>query len=122
LSQLAALIARAAICVTNDSGPMHLAVALNRPVVCIFGSTDQIWAGPYLQDGAVVRTDLPCSPCYLRQLSRCAHGHACMQLVSSGAVIERMEATLHETNKTIGNIERPLQHATESHLASLRGD
>jgi lipopolysaccharide heptosyltransferase II len=121
LSQLAALIARAAICVTNDSGPMHLAVALNRQVVCIFGSTDQIWAGPYRQDGAVVRTDLPCSPCYLRQLSRCAHGHACMQLVSSGAVIERMENLLRDLPGTIGNIEHPMQYATDDLLAPLRG-
>ena len=79
LSELAALISRATICVTNDSGPMHLAVALGRPVVSIFGPTDPVWAGPYRRDGAVLRADLPCSPCYLRQLSRCTYGHACMQ-------------------------------------------
>jgi lipopolysaccharide heptosyltransferase I len=117
LSELAALIARAAICVTNDSGPMHLAVALDRPVVCIFGPTDPIWAGPYRRAHAVVRTDLPCSPCYLRQLSRCMHGHACMQLVSSGAVIERMETILREPSGTIDNIEHPLEHASDVPLA-----
>ena len=37
LPELAALIRRSAICVTNDFGPMHLAVALGRPVVSIFG-------------------------------------------------------------------------------------
>jgi lipopolysaccharide heptosyltransferase I len=94
LSELAALIARAAICVSNDSGPMHLAVALDRPVVCVFGPTDMVWAGPYRRDRAVVRTDLPCSPCYLRALSRCMHGHACMQRVTPDAVIERMEEVL----------------------------
>ena len=47
LLELAALIRRATICVTNDSGPMHLAVALERPVVSIFGPTDPVWAGPY---------------------------------------------------------------------------
>ena len=71
LGELAALIRRATVCVTNDSGPMHLAVALDRPVVSIFGPTDPVWAGPYRRDGAVLRADLPCSPCYLRQLSRC---------------------------------------------------
>ena len=85
LGELAALIRRATVCVTNDSGPMHLAVALDRPVVSIFGPTDPVWAGPYRRDGAVLRADLPCSPCYLRQLSRCTHGHACMQDVSARA-------------------------------------
>jgi heptosyltransferase I len=94
LPELAALIRRATICVTNDSGPMHLAVALNRPVVSIFGPTDPIWAGPYHRDGAVLRAELPCSPCYLRALNRCMHGHACMQNVAAGAVIERLEGIL----------------------------
>ncbi len=94
LSELAALIRRAAICVTNNSGPMHLAVALDRPVVSVFGSTDPIWIGPYRRDGAVLKAELPCSPCYLRQLSRCAHGHACMHGIAASAVIERMETML----------------------------
>lgn len=94
LSELAALICRASICVTNDSGPMHLAVALDRPVVSVFGPTDPIWAGPYRRNGAVLRVDLPCSPCYLRRLSECPHGHACMKDVSAGAVIERADGIL----------------------------
>jgi heptosyltransferase-1 len=94
LPELAALIRRSTICVTNDSGPMHLAVALGRPVVAVFGPTDPVWAGPYHRDGAVLRTDLPCSPCYLRQLNRCMHGHACMQNVAAGAVIDRLETIL----------------------------
>ncbi len=92
LSELAALIRRSAICVTNDSGPMHLAVALDRPVVSIFGPTDPVWIGPYRRRNAVLQADLPCAPCYLRQLSRCTHAHACMQQVPARAVIERMES------------------------------
>jgi heptosyltransferase I len=94
LSELAALIRRASICVTNDSGPMHLAVALDLPVVSIFGPTDPIWAGPYQREGAVLRAELPCSPCYLRELSQCPHGHACMQNVSAAAVIACMDGIL----------------------------
>ncbi len=96
LSELAALIRRSSISVTNDSGPMHLAVALDRPVVSIFGPTDPVWAGPYHRDGAVLRAELPCSPCYLRQLSRCTHAHACMHDISACAVIEQMESILHQ--------------------------
>ena len=97
LSELAALIRRSAICVTNDSGPMHLAVALGRPVVSIFGPTDPIWIGPYRRKNAVLQAGLSCSPCYLRQLSRCPHAHVCMHEVSARAVIERMEAILGES-------------------------
>jgi heptosyltransferase-1 len=94
LAELAALIRRATVCVTNDSGPMHLAVALDRPVVSIFGPTDPVWAGPYRRNSAVLRAGLPCSPCYLRRLSDCPHGHACMTDVSAGAVIERVDGIL----------------------------
>ncbi len=91
LAELAALIRRSTIAVTNDSGPMHLAVALDRPVVSVFGPTDPVWAGPYRRANAVLRAELPCSPCYLRELSRCMHGHACMANVSAAAVIDRVE-------------------------------
>ena len=94
LSELAALIRRAAVCLSNDSGPMHLAVALDRPVVSIFGPTDPVWAGPYRREASVLRVKLDCSPCYLRALSRCQHGHACMTEISAAAVIERLEPIL----------------------------
>jgi lipopolysaccharide heptosyltransferase I len=94
LSELAALVARSTICLTNDSGPMHLAAALDRPVVSIFGPTDPLWVGPYCRQDAVVQAKLACSPCYLRVLSRCAHGHACMQNVSAATVIDRLEDEL----------------------------
>jgi lipopolysaccharide heptosyltransferase II len=92
--QLAAIIKRAAVCVTNDSGSMHLAVALETPVVSVFGPTNPVHIGPYGQPQAVVRADLPCSPCNFRYLSRCPHGHACMQQVSAAMVIERLESAL----------------------------
>jgi ADP-heptose:LPS heptosyltransferase len=94
LSELAALVRRSSGCITNDSGPMHLAVALERPVVSIFGPTDSLWIGPYRRPDAVLRRDLPCAPCYLRQLRHCRHDHACMGEVSTAAVIERMETIL----------------------------
>jgi heptosyltransferase I len=94
LSELAAIIRRATICITNDSGPMHLAVALNRPVISIFGPTDSLWIGPYRRSESVLSAALACSPCYLRWLSRCPHHHACMRRVSAQAVIERIETTL----------------------------
>jgi lipopolysaccharide heptosyltransferase I len=91
VSELAALISRAASCVTNDSGPMHLAAALGRPAVSVFGPTDPVWAGPYRQPDSVVRAGVPCSPCYLRRLRECPNGHACMQQVTAATVVTRIK-------------------------------
>jgi lipopolysaccharide heptosyltransferase I len=92
--QLAAILKRAAICITSDSGSMHLAVALERPVVSVFGPTNPVQIGPYGRPEAVVRVAVPCSPCNYRQLSQCPHGHACMRQVSAAMVIERIESAL----------------------------
>lgn len=94
LSELAELIRRARICVTNDSGPMHLAAALGTPLVSVFGPTDPVWIGPYQRPQAVVRAGLECSPCYLRQLRECPHGHGCMNLVTPDMVNNRIERIL----------------------------
>jgi ADP-heptose:LPS heptosyltransferase len=109
LTELAALIRRSAICITNDSGPMHLAVALGRPVVSVFGPTDAIWIGPYRRADAVLQAGLKCSPCYLRQLSRCPNDHACMHQVAASAVIERADVLLRE--EAVG-AQRLEAHAT----------
>ena len=93
-AQLAAILKRAAICVTNDSGAMHLAVALERPVVSVFGPTNPVQIGPYNRPEAVVRVAVPCSPCNFRQLSQCPHSHACMRQVSATMMIERVESAL----------------------------
>jgi heptosyltransferase I len=99
LSELAALIRRAELCVTNDSGSMHLTAALGRPVVSIFGPTDALWIGPYGQPESVVHANVACAPCYFRQLRACPHNHACMTEVTSGMVIERIERVLDGTRR-----------------------
>ena len=55
LKEVMALLERAAIVVTNDSGPMHLAAALGRPMVAVFGPTDPARTGPYGRPDTVVR-------------------------------------------------------------------
>ena len=88
IAELGALMSRAVVCVTNDSGPMHYAVALGRPVVSVFGPTDPLWIGPYGRADAVVRAGVPCAPCYLRRLSACPHDHACMRQVTAAMVLD----------------------------------
>jgi ADP-heptose:LPS heptosyltransferase len=101
LSELAALAGLAAIAVTNDSGPMHLAVALGRPAISVFGPTDSLWVGPYGRPDAVVEAGLSCAPCYLRQLSRCPYDHACMRAIPPALVIERVDRALQPTSDKV---------------------
>jgi len=49
--------------ITNDTGPMHIAAALQKPVVALFGPTEPRRTGPYGQLENVLRVELPCSPC-----------------------------------------------------------
>ena len=85
LPALLALLERADVLVSGDSGPLHLAVAVDCPVLAIHGPTDPGQSGPYRARRAVVlRHDLPCSPCYnLQQVADCPLGHTlCQRLVS----------------------------------------
>jgi heptosyltransferase I len=99
VSGLVALIKRATICVTNDSGSMHVAVAVETPVVSVFGPTNPVWIGPYRRPDAVVRADVSCSPCNLRRLRHCPHDHQCMRQVSAEMVIERINSIQSSRSK-----------------------
>jgi heptosyltransferase-2 len=94
LADAVALIRRAAVVVTNDSGLMHVAAALGRPAVSIFGPTNPVQVGPYGQPGSVVRLNLPCSPCNYRRLAQCPNGHACMRDLTVETVMERIREAL----------------------------
>jgi heptosyltransferase-1 len=93
-AELAALIRCAEICVTNDSGVMHLAASLGTPMVSVFGPTNPVRIGPYQRPESVVRLDLPCSPCNYRRLSQCPFDHACMKQLTSAMVVERARKIL----------------------------
>jgi ADP-heptose:LPS heptosyltransferase len=78
----------------HDSAAMHLAVALERPLVCLIGPTNPHRTGPYGRIGDVVRLKLDCAPCYLRRLSRCRYGHRCMRDLDTGIVVNAVRRAL----------------------------
>jgi ADP-heptose:LPS heptosyltransferase len=74
--QLLALLRRASAYVGGDTGVMHLAAFAQTPVLALFGPTDHLINGPYGQRNAVVRVELPCSPCKNKDCAdrRCVTG------------------------------------------------
>ncbi len=78
LPTLAALAAISRVCITNDSGAMHVAAATGRPVVALFGPTDERVTSP-LGRGDVLKADVFCRPCHLRD---CPIDHRCMKRIT----------------------------------------
>jgi ADP-heptose:LPS heptosyltransferase len=93
-ADLGAIVRRSRVMISNDSGAMHLAVAMGTPVTAIFGPTDPVQVGPYGALENVVRAGVPCSPCNFRRLSQCPHDHACMRQVSAEAVMAVVDRLL----------------------------
>jgi lipopolysaccharide heptosyltransferase II len=84
---LAFLLRDARMVLTNDSGPMHLAVALRAPTVALFGPTSPNRTGPYPPGSALVLRNLvPCSPCYLKKCPP-KYEFQCMRGLSPEAVV-----------------------------------
>lgn len=92
LLQLAAFLEGARVFVSADTGPMHLAAALQVPVVALFGPKDPIVYGPFGTKSRVVQASVPCAPCGGR---RCAHGE-CMRSICPGRVFDAAMDLLEE--------------------------
>jgi len=89
LPALAALCARAALAVCNDSGLAHLAAACGARTVVIFGSTSSAWTAPRGQVRVVQRAPV-CSPCFQRT---CRIGYRCLAAIEARDVLAACEAT-----------------------------
>lgn len=86
LDEAVALIACASAMVSNDSGLLHIASALNRPIVAIYGPTDPLHAPPFSDVAKSIFLGIECSPCRERE---CPLGHhRCMKEISAGMVWE----------------------------------
>ncbi|KHK04479.1 glycosyltransferase family 9 protein [Desulfovibrio sp. TomC] len=94
LPLLAAVTARLALLVTNDTGTLHLAAGLGVPSVAVFLATAQPFdTGPYLEGCLCLEPDMPCHPCPFG--IPCSHDHACLEAISPDAVAQAVVAFCH---------------------------
>jgi heptosyltransferase-2 len=100
LRELCSLIQCCDVLLTNDSGPMHIAAALNIPLVALFGSTSAIATGPYMS-GEVIHKHVACSPCFLRT---CPIDFKCMTSIEVDEVFHLLKKPLKRLKMAEVNI------------------
>jgi heptosyltransferase II len=102
LDQLVAELSECALLLTNDTGTMHLATLVGVPVVAVFGSTEPRLTGPLGTGHDVIRHQVECSPCFLRE---CPIDFRCMNAVSVEEVTAAVSAQLDrwQTPRAHGN-------------------
>jgi heptosyltransferase-2 len=100
LGQLMGLLKESDLLITNDSGPMHLAAALDVPQLAIFGSTSEVATGPLSNNATVIKHTVDCNPCFLR---KCPTDFHCMKEIAVAQVLEAADRIL-EKNRNRGRM------------------
>ncbi|MCO7553481.1 lipopolysaccharide heptosyltransferase II [Metapseudomonas otitidis] len=100
LAEAIDLLSCAEAVVSNDSGLMHVAAALNRPLVAVYGSTSPQFTPPLAEHVEIVRLGLECSPCFERT---CRFGHYnCLRQLKPRPVIEALERLVADPIEVAG--------------------
>ena len=93
LPEMIEWIRSCSLMLTNDTGPMHAAAALNKPIVALFGPTDPYRTGPYGQPGSALAISLPCEPC-LKPTCHYCQPLECLRGLSPGRVVSAAKRLL----------------------------
>jgi lipopolysaccharide heptosyltransferase II len=91
LPTLVGLLEGADAVLSNDSGVMHLASALGRPTVGVFGSTSPVWTSVSAPHVRNLYASYPCSPCFRRT---CPIGYGCLEAIDAGRAVRALEELL----------------------------
>ena len=102
LGELLALIDKAACVLTNDTGPMHMAFALRRPVVCLVGPAHPVHYGMEGSNIVTLYAAVSCSPC-VNEVDEppCRGNNVCMKRLSPQLVVEKVLALLAQSAQTL---------------------
>lgn len=103
LDEVTAVLSLVDLVVTNDTGPAHIAAALGRPTLVIFGPTNPLTTRPFAPEAEVLRHPPDCAPCMLRD---CPIDHRCMTAITVDEVFERSQALLKRASfaKTVRSL------------------
>jgi len=103
LGVLAGMLRRSALFLTTDSGPMHVGVAMNMPVVTMFGSSPVPGFYPYDAKDVLVKTPEPCHPCGIHICPKQGADHmACMKKIPVDVVMRYVDELLEEYGDSVG--------------------
>ena len=92
LDQVVDLLSLSTAVVSNDSGLMHIAAALQKPLLAIFGATSAAHTPPLNRSAAVLQSDIDCAPCFKRQCP--LQHHRCMRDIKPALLVARLDALL----------------------------
>ena len=104
MNELIAELSQCTLLLTNDTGTMHLATILGVPVVAVFGSTEPRLTGPLGNSDHVIRHQVECSPCFLRE---CPIDFRCMKAVTVEEVVQTVSLLLKMRDRFL--VSRPVQ-------------
>ncbi len=91
IRQLASLLKRSRLLITNDSAPLHIGSAVGVKIVALFGPTDPRKYGPTGEFDVVIKEKLSCAPC---EKAECIRNYECMKLISPDTVFDAAKMIL----------------------------
>ena len=100
LAEMVEWIRSAELMISNDTGPMHVAAALHKPLVALFGPTEPRRTGPYGHLDQVVQTTLPCIPC-MKPYCTYHQPLECLRAISAGTILSRADQLLAKGESSI---------------------
>jgi lipopolysaccharide heptosyltransferase II len=124
LQELVALMAESDLVITGDSGPMHIACAVQTPTVALHGPTEPAQSGPTGNLAVILRHQLWCSPCYdSSATAECRFGNpTCMKLISPddvfAAACQQLERNQRLSATTSNDAPAPALGATTRSFAT----
>ncbi|PKL46850.1 MAG: lipopolysaccharide heptosyltransferase II [Planctomycetes bacterium HGW-Planctomycetes-1] len=98
LGQLKALFPFAELVITNDTGPRHIAIALGRKIITLFGPNNPVWTENNYPNEVKIIADVPCAPCDKPVCKK--DKHYCMESITANIVCQTAEKFLAGSKKT----------------------